>query len=308
MTFPNFLVVGAAKSGTDSLCGMLAQHPEIYVSSNKEPMFFVAEGRPEIPYRGPGDREVMQAHQMWISTRQQYESLFAGANGAKAIGEGSTWYLYDEDAPRRIHQHAPDMRLIAILRNPVQRAYSAFTMLLRDGRETTTDFIEALAAEDKRVRAGWEPIWHYRRMGFYHSQLVRYRRIFRPEQIRVVLQSDLESIPRETLRGLFEFLGVDDSFEPAASARMNVSLVPKNAVYHRLVAGQSRIKVVGKALLPVGVRRRIKRNLPESGLRQPPPMPKEAQAMLVEVFRDDILALQELLNRDLSSWLAVGRT
>ncbi|HEY1419866.1 MAG TPA: sulfotransferase, partial [Candidatus Dormibacteraeota bacterium] len=131
MTLPNFLIIGAAKSGTDSLYGMLGQHPQIYISPSKEPMFFVAEGLPEVPYRGPSDREVLLRWDSWVNTLEHYESLFGGATVEKAIGEASTWYLYDEGAPHRIKHHVPDAKLIAVLRNPVERAYSAFTMMLR---------------------------------------------------------------------------------------------------------------------------------------------------------------------------------
>lgn len=302
-TLPNFLIIGAAKSGTDSLYDMLGQHPDVYVSPNKEPMFFVAEGVAEIPFRGPGDRETLVQWDGWVSTRERYEALFAGATTEKAVGEASTWYLYDEGAPHRIRRLVPEVRMIALLRNPVERAYSAFTMLLRDGRETTDDFVRALAAEDERVRAGWEPLWHYRRMGFYHRQLSRYLGLFRREQICVLLQEDLNTRPQETLRKAFAFLGVDEAFQPRSLTRMNVSLVPVNGGYHRLVRGQNPIKSAGKALLPKGVRARIKARLPEPAMKKPDPMPAEARAALVDVFREDVLALQKLLGRDLTHWL-----
>ncbi|HEX2682036.1 MAG TPA: sulfotransferase, partial [Candidatus Dormibacteraeota bacterium] len=246
MTMPNFLVIGTAKAGTDALCHYLGQHPQVFVSANKEPLFFVAEGRSNMPYRGPGDRETLRRHDMWISSRVTYESLFAAANGAKAIGEGSTWYLYDESAPIRIHRDVPGVKMIAVLRNPADRAYSAFTMLLRDGRETTTNFVDALEAEDGRVRTGWEPIWHYRRMGFYHEQLTRYLSLFDRTQIHVVLYDDFAARPLETLAEIFHFLGVDDSSSPDVSERLNVSLVPEHASYHRLVNGHGALKGAGR--------------------------------------------------------------
>lgn len=303
MTLPNFLIIGAAKSGTDSLYEMLGRHPQIFISPNKEPMFFVAEGRAEVPYRGPGDREVLVRWDSWVSSIEHYESLFAGVKSERAVGEASTWYLYDEGAPRRIKTHVPGAKMIAILRNPVDRAYSAFTMLLRDGRETTANFMKALAAEDKRIRAGWEPIWHYRKMGLYHSQLRRYLDIFPRSQLRVVLHEDFVLKPRETVREVFRFLDVDDGFEAEASARLNVSLVPAHTTYHRLVTGQSTLKVAGRAVLPVGVRRRIREHLPVSAMLKPSPMPAEARAFLIDAFRDDVLALEHLLDRDLGRWL-----
>src|SRR5260370_35932481 len=144
VTMPNFLILGAAKSGTDALCNYLGQHPQVFMCPNKEPNFFVAEGQTDIPYRGPGDHEVLERWDMWVSTLERYQALFADVADERAVGDGTTWYLYHERAPERIHHHVPDAKLIAILRNPVDRAYSAYTMLLRDRRETVGDFARAL--------------------------------------------------------------------------------------------------------------------------------------------------------------------
>lgn len=103
---PNFLVIGAAKSGTEALCNYLAQHPDVYMCPHREPMFFEAEGRPEVPYRGPGDVAWL-APEMWTSSRAAYEALFADATET-AIGEGTASYLYSEDAPARIRRYIPD--------------------------------------------------------------------------------------------------------------------------------------------------------------------------------------------------------
>jgi hypothetical protein len=303
MTLPNFLIIGAAKCGTDALCNYLAQHPQVYISPNKEPNFFIVEGQAEIPYRGPGDRETLERWDGWVSTLEHYQALFAGVGTEKAIGEGSTWYIYDEQAPRRIHRYVPDVRLIAVLRNPADRAYSAYTMLMRDGRETLRDFSQALAAEDERVRANWEPLWHYRRMGFYAAQLKRYYAVFDPAQIRVVVYDDFNARPADTVRELFRFLEVDDQFAPDVSTRHNVSLVPRHPTYQRLIAGESPLKSVAKALLPAELRWRVKQGLLSPNLTRPAPLAPEVRHQLIEIFRPDILELQDLIGRDLSHWL-----
>jgi hypothetical protein len=140
-------------------------------------------------------------------------------------------------------------------------------------------------------------------MGFYFGQLVRYLSLFSKEQLLVRLHEDLNSAPRKTLREVFSFLGVDAHFESNTSDRRNVSLVPEHVTYHRLVAGQSPLKSLGRAVLPVQTRQRIKSLLPASRMRKPEPIPQEARAMLIEVFREDTLRLQGLLNRDLGNWL-----
>lgn len=152
MTMPNFLLIGAAKSGTDALYSELAQHPRISMCPTKEPNCFVAAGHAAIPSRGPGDRAALERWGSWVSTPERYEGLFAGVSAEHAIGEGSAWYLSDEKAHRRIHRCLPHAKLIAIPRNPVDRACPAFTMLLRDGREPRRDFSRAAAISPARRR------------------------------------------------------------------------------------------------------------------------------------------------------------
>src|SRR5579859_3699207 len=105
------------------MCNFLAQHPDIYISPTREPSFFVAEGQHEIPFRGPGDRESFAALNQWVSTLDGYERLFDGVAGEKAIGEGTAWYIYFAEAAERIKHYIRQAKLIAILRNPVDRAY-----------------------------------------------------------------------------------------------------------------------------------------------------------------------------------------
>lgn len=303
MTMPNFLIIGAAKSGTDALDSYLAQHPQIYMSPNREPMFFAIEGQDAIPYQGPGDRKTLADWDSWITTLERYQALFAAVSTEKAVGESSTWYLYDEQAPQRIQRYIPRAKLIAILRNPVDRAYSAYTMLIRDGRETIRDFRAALAAEDERVRARWEPLWHYRRMSLYCSQLKRYYDAFDPSQIHVILYDDFSARPGEVMRDLFGFLEVDDAFAPDMATRRNVSMVPKNTAYHMLIAGQNPLKAAAKAVLPAAFRRRVKSRLMAPNLTKPAPLDPDVRREVLEIFRPDVLRLQDLLNRDLSSWL-----
>jgi hypothetical protein len=150
MTMPTFLVIGAAKSGTDALCDYLDQHPDVFIAPTKEPNFFIAEGIGPMPYRGPGDRDTLRRGDMWVTTRPRYEA---------------------------------------------------------------------------------------------------------------------------------------------------------HVTYHRLVVGQSALKTVGKALLPAGIRQRVRQSLPQSRMVKPEPMPAEGRAALIDAFKEDVPALQRLLQRDLGRWL-----
>ncbi len=294
---PNFLVIGAAKSGTTSLYHYLGQHPDVYMSPVKEPKFFALEGeRPS--FRGPGDGEADA-----VTTLEGYRALFGGANRESAVGEASPLYLYLEKAVDRIKHHVPEARFIAVLRDPVERAYSSFLHKVRDGRETTDDFAEALALEDERIREGWAYGWHYRRRGFYHEQLTRYYEAFGPEKIRVYLYEDLKREPGDLLRDAYGFLGVDDTFVPNLSLKHNVSGVPRNRLVHSLLRGRNPIKTVVKPLLPEGLRKKLLVDLQRRNLSKAPPIPPEVRRALVEGYREDVSKLQGLIGRDLSGWL-----
>ena len=294
---PNFLVIGAAKSGTTSLYRYLAQHPDVYMSPVKEPKFFALEGeRPS--FRGPGDSEADA-----VTTLEGYRALFDGANGESAVGEASPLYLYLEKAVGRIEHHVPGARFIAVLRDPVERAYSSFLHKVRDGRETTRDFAEALTLEDGRVRNGWAYGWHYKRRGFYHEQISRYYEAFGPEKVRVYLYEDLKRAPGDLLRDAYAFLGVDDAFVPNLSLKHNASGIPKNRLVHSLLRGRNPVKTALKPLLPEGLRRKLLVDLQRRNLEKAPPIPPEVRRSLAEEYREDVSKLQGLIGRDLSGWL-----
>ena len=299
MTMPNFLIIGTAKSGTTALYNYLKQHPQVYVSPVKEPKFFAYEGE-KLDFRGPGDRV---ANSSVVTDIEAYRALFAKASGETVLGEASPLYLYIPKARERIRHYVPEAKLIAILRNPAERAYSHFSQMVRDGREPLDDFSQALGAEEERVRDNWAFGWHYKRMGFYHAQLERYFDVFGREQIKVYLYEDLKTDPVGVLREIFRFLGVDDAFVPDMSLKHNVSGIPKSQALHAFIRQSHPIKSVFKPFVPEGLRLRLKTSLRNRNLRQPPPLSPEVRKELAEAYREDILRLQGLIRRDLSTWL-----
>jgi len=306
MTMPNFLIIGAAKSGTTALYEYLKQHPQIFMSWLKEPHFFAFEG--EKPrFQGPGDQELY--NYIVVDDVEGYRRLFQGASKETAIGEASANYLYIPRARDRIRHYVPEAKLIAVLRNPAERAYSSFLHMTRDSREPFDDFAQALQAEQERVQNNWGPIWHHKRAGFYYAQLKRYHEAFDRDQIKVYLYEDLRNNPIGVQKDIYKFLGVDDTFVPDVSARYNVSGVPRNKWLHALYTFLMRphpLKSILKPLFPSGLRRRLlestvnairNRNLAK------PPFPAEVRRQLIGAYTEDILRLQDLIQRDLSEWL-----
>ncbi|MEJ7842586.1 MAG: sulfotransferase [Rubrobacter sp.] len=303
MGLPNFLLIGAQKAGTTALYHYLGQHPQVYMSPVKEPHFFAYEGE-ELDYRGPRDREILP--RMVVTDLEAYRELFRGAAGEKALGEASAGYLYDPKAPGRIRRYAPDARLIAVLRDPAERAYSSFLHMVRDGREPLNDFEQALREEETRIRDNWSSIWHYKRAGFYVPQLTRYFEMFGRERVRVYLYEDLKEDPAGVVRDAFGHLGVDEGFVPDVSLRHNVSGVPKSRVLHGFLGSSHPVKSAIKPFVPEAARLRLVTLMRNRNLSKPSPLSPEVRGRLVEEYREDVLRLQDLIQRDLSRWLDGG--
>lgn len=303
-TMPNFLIIGAMKAGTTSVYRYLRQHPQIYMSPKKEPEFFDLEGR-ELDFDGPEGKERVRRDMERIhpTTIEGYRELFRDVDGEKAVGEASQVYMYSRQAPERIKHHVPDAKMIAILRNPVERAHSAFSYLTLGGREPITDFSTALRAEEARVAGNWKWVYHYKSLGFYHEQLSRYLQMFDRDRIQIHLYDDLHRDMPGVMKSIFRFLEVDDGYTPDTSVRHNVSGIPRSGPLSRLIDRPNPLKKAIKPLLPEEVRWRIVARLKNRNLTEPPPLEPEVREELIEVYRQDILRLEGLIGRDLSAWL-----
>ena len=298
MTLPNFLIIGAAKAGTTSLYRYLEQHREIFMSEFKEPRFFALEND-SLDYHGPNDPS---AHCEY-KTLDAYRTLFSAVSDEVAIGEASTLYLYHPDAAARIRHYVPDMKLIAVLRHPVEQAYSNFVFLRRDGREPCEDFREALALESHRKnQLRWGPLWHYTGRGFYGEQLERYFERFERSQIRIFLYEDLRRDPVALCQQIFDFLGVAPDFAPDVSVDFNVSGLPRSPRLHRFLLQPQRLRTALGRLLPEASKRRLSFWIQRQNLARAPAIDPALRAELCAIFRDDVTKLEGLIERDLSSW------
>ena len=299
MTLPNFLMIGAQKSGTTAIYDYLAQHPQVFTSEIKEPGFFAFEGVPG-SFAGPEDA---RGERYRVRDLGQYRRLFRDMGDKARAGEASNVYLYVPQAAERIRQYIPEAKLIAVLRDPVDRAYSAYRHLVRDGRERL-GFEEALDAEPSRIAANWHPHWHYKQRGFYCAQLRPFFELFGREQIAVYTYDEFKADPGALLKAIFVFLGIDPDFRPDMSVRHNVSGVPRSRLLHAIIGRPSRVKDLAKRLLPAGAARAygalMSRNIEVSE----PRIAKETERALREEYREDLLQLESLLGRDLSAWRA----
>ncbi len=300
-THPNLLIIGAQKCGTTALYNALRQHPKIFMSSPKEPGFFAFDGR-RLDFQGPlMPHSRFQEPLDWTA----YLALFDGAAEYPVRGEASTYYTYcwPEQTANHIHHRLPQARLIALLRQPAERAYSAFGMMRQKRLEPLADFRRALTAERSAVRARWTPDFRYAQNGMYYSCLKPYFDHFPRSQICVYLYEDWNDRPAEILHDICRFLEIDEMFTPAMAARRNVTRLTRSKTLNTLLKRAHPFKALLRPLLPARWRKGLLRRLRRWNERPPLPLDPALRRKLTESYREDILRLQELIGLDLGHWL-----
>lgn len=289
---PDFFIVGAPKAGTTSLYRYLIQHPAVYMPKLKEPHFF-GEWHPIREVKDLGD----------------YLSLFAGVPEEIRAGEATTSYLYSPTAAQEIKRFQPSARIIIILRNPVDRAYSNYWEQ-REARDweqkdplETLSFEDALEAEEERIQQGWNYVFHYVGCGRYAEQIARYLDVFGQDGVRTYLLEDLVQDPEDVCRDVFSFLELDADHPINVGKIHNPSGPARSALLSKLLYDRSSIKEPVKKVVPLAVRAGVKEWLRVRNVRPAPKMSPETRSRLQGLFQHDILRLQELIGRDLSHWL-----
>ncbi len=276
---PNFLVVGAMKSGTTSLYQYLRQHPDVYMSENKEPQFF-------------SDDVVWQKGIKW------YSSLFDKANGAVAIGEASTNYTkypLFKDVPKRINDVIPDVKLIYIIRPPLERIYSHFLHSYYMGR-VGNNAAEEITRNSLFLDASR-----------YFMQVREYLAFFPKSQIKIVLLEDMKRAPYDVVKEIFTFLEVDNRFVPPnidtpthvtrnKQGRDNVLLksLKKMPFYNGI---SNKVSERNKSHLNRIFRKKIE--------HKPGSFDQRTREYIASSLADDVNGLSCYLKRDLSHWLVI---
>jgi hypothetical protein len=301
VTMPNFIIIGAAKAGTTALYHYLKQHPQIFLPKEQEPNFFAFETR-STSFRGPGGSDVEESA---ITNLEDYRSIFAPARTEIALGEISPLYLYLPGTAENIQRYVPKIKLCALLRNPVDRAFSAYMHARREGREPLEDFAAALTAEQSRIDENWGMIWRYTDMGRYVKQLEQYYQQFDDSHIKVFLYEDLQADAVAVCQQISAFVGADSSFVPRVDVQYNISGLPRSTLVRHLLERSHVVKTMGRRLAPVigdARLRRLQASLQEKNVRRQHMNP-QLRRVLVEQFTDEICRLESLIGRDLSIWL-----
>ena len=296
---PNFFIVGAQKSGTTSLHHYLGKHPDVFMSAVKEPHFFAHLGRMGEPLPSG-----LLFSARLVYTWDDYRKLFERSDGAVAVGESSTGYLSSHQAPAAIREHIPHAKIIALLRHPIDRAYSNYLMNRVHGAEPLRSFEDAFAAEQGRRDAGWPAGKHdYFSLGLYGEALSRYYAVFPADQIRVFAYEELRDDAKGLVETVFAFLGVEPSQPVDASEKLLVAQTPpRSQRIDRLIHSRSRALSVAKSVVPGAVRRSVGARL-EAMNQTPARLPERQRRRMVAAYRDDLSVVDRLTGKNFSRWL-----
>jgi hypothetical protein len=292
---PTFLILGAPKCGTTALHYALSRHPDVFMAPDKDPLYFELDAEYDL---GP---------------EAYWQRYFTTWRGEAAAGEARPTKLMLPFVPDRVLRSFPDVRLVAILRDPADRAFSHWWMRRCNGLEPL-EFAEALEANAAAIEAGrtfegpagidaWRehldpgmptaPV--YLEFGAYAAQLARWLDRFDRERIRVLFFDDWKRDPDGVIRDLLPFLGVDPDRAVSGRAVYNAALpaaaLPGLALDRRI--GLSR-------LVPDPLRHALKDLLSRNA--SPPRLDAGLRRWLVERYDDDIRKLEQMLKRDLSAW------
>lgn len=300
---PNFIIIGAGKSGTTALHNYCNAHPQVFMTDVKETNFFELEGK-AIHSDPINDPERLYHYPQSINNWEDYKALFKDVTDEIAYGETSPMYLYGERAPYHIKEKLPNVKLVAILREPIDRLYSRWLHLLRDGNDPIGDFENAM---DKST------IWWKRKdlvqEGFYYDHLSRYIETFPKSQLKVFLYDDLKADSAKVMHDLFEFIGVDPTFKPDLKREYNVSGKPKNTFIDSIIGTNSPLIKTAKYIAPSivdilksGPAHKALTEVRKKNMERPEISLDFKRQLYTSVYKNQVLKLEELIGRDLSKW------
>ncbi len=291
---PNFFIIGAPKAGTTALYHRLIEHPDVFMPALKEPHFFSEADVPNRP-----------------QSLEAYLALFEGATTERAVGEASTSYLNSPEAPARLHSFAPEARIVAVLRHPVERAFSHYLMMLNSGA-IPHDAFESLALKAKSCIMQGDPVPYGSgfRQSFYAEGIARYKSFFGDEQVCVLTYDQLKKAPDAFLRTLFTHIGaepLDALIGPLASKNVGHG-VPKRSWISDLVYGGNFIKRTAQLVVPSSFRKQAAGILLNRNRTEKPRLDPNLSNDLLAMFYDDLKRTESLTGLDLSRWYFKGET
>jgi len=278
--WPNFFIVGAARAGTTSLYEYLKKNPEIYMSTIKEPNYFSPNLNPSLLIMKP------------IRDKEKYLALFKNVKNETAIGEASPNYLWDPMAPQLISKVVPSAKIIMILRDPVERAFSHYLMHLSNGTETRS-FRSVI---DDAIRPTTND--YIRRIveaGFYSKQIQQYKKYFTSNQMKIFIFEEFMQDIKKYVKDIMKFLNVNEYIPNNIEIKYNQYSIPRGEISSNVLRSET-AKQLGQKILsqPVGtflIKKVLNKKVDK------PEMSKQDRMFLEGIYQSDSLELQKILNK-----------
>lgn len=298
MRWPNFLIVGAARCGTTSLHEHLAAHKDIFMPLQKEPSFFCFAGT---------QPEFKDSKHRYITSQDEYLALFQN-RAEMIVGESSTPYLYFYDTTiSNIKKFVPDykdMKILIVLRDPAERAYSQYMHNRRDLREPLT-FAEAIDSEQQRMSDNWHFDFFYTDKGFYYKQVKAYMESF--INVKVMFFDDLEQQPNRFVNEVLQFLDADSEALKKELQQRNQSGEMKVKWFKKIISNRKNpvlnfFRKLMSRETKKKLRMQVKNLLLKYNLKKVE-MDADVRKKLVELYKEDIMQLEKLIGVNLKPWL-----
>ncbi len=295
---PTFIISGVARCGTTSLYYYLKQHPEIGFPPIKEPKFFSSKHL-NFPHNGIGDKTVDAAV---IKDYEKYISLFSKLDMYKMIGEASSDYVfYHQYTVPEVQKSLGDIPIIISIRNPIDRAFSAYKNMIRDGREPL-NFLDALNEEENRLNNNWDWMWAYKTGGLYSEAIEHYMESF--SQVKIILFDDIVLNTKQVIKDILKFLGVDQNVIINVNTKYSHSGRPKNVLVAKLMNRESALTYYMRQTIFKIVPRSILENISDKLLTKDE-LSEDIHDYLTNYYQNDIGKLETLLNIDLTKWRTI---
>jgi hypothetical protein len=291
---PHFIIIGAGKSGTTSLHEYLRQNPNISLPRRKETHFFICDKESvSIPqnYQGRVLEDV-------IDNLDDYLNEFESKPGVKIYGEVCPTYLFYPNASLNIHKYVPDVKIICVLRNPIDRFYSNFNFWKKKNDSTEFDTIVSSITEHSSDM----DINRFLEVGFYYKLLSRYYETFPSTNIKVFLFEDLQKQPKKLMDDLMAFIGLPE-YPFDLDMKFNTSGKLNFRITYKFIR-KSKVTKFLRKLLSAKTYQKYRAFAERIIIQQADPISSKSRKTLQNIYRQDILDLQKLIKRDLSEWLA----
>jgi hypothetical protein len=278
--WPNFFIIGGARSGTTSLYEYLKDTKGVFLPESKELNYFCTNINPKLLLT------------KIIDNKQEYLNFFKNVKDEKVIGDASPLYLWDPKSPKLIHDTIPHAKFITIIRNPVDRAYSHFLQSVTYGTESYP-FSECIK---KSLVSPSDYSGRIIEGGLYSEQIKRYFDIFSKNQVRVYFYEEFFKDPHYYMKDMLNFLGVNEELPESIGKIHNALVVPKGGITDKIIKSNL-IKNLGKKIIPKSSSMLVKNILFTNSTK--PQMELEDRKFLEKFYRDDIKKLETLLERNI---------